>query len=222
MTELSANRIDEIVDSIAREDRGDISLVELLGLSKLMIQSLESLIAGHDDELGGDVKSIARHIERTQVELGQIPPRTATESVLPDADDDLREVVRSTESATQTILEQAERIMAADAEDIDAYRRVVDESVVSIFEACCFQDLTGQRIRRVVDTLAYINQHINHVMSVIEGSERSRAAVRLRGGNELLNGPLSEDEAISQDAADTLFRDEPKSNVVALKTSSME
>lgn len=216
MTDLSADRIDEIVDSLARERKGEIPLVELLGLSKLMIESLESLIAGQDEELSREVNSIARHIERTQVELGQIPPSNATAAALPDADGDLREVVRSTETATHTILESAERIMSADAEDMDSYRQVVDEAVVSIFEACCFQDLTGQRIRRVVDTLSYINQHIGYVMNVIEGGGQSIPKTPTREERGLLGGPQPAGTAISQEEADSVFygRDD---NVVALR-----
>jgi chemotaxis protein CheZ len=217
MTDLSAERVDEIVDSIAGKRQGDISLIELLGLSKLMIESLQSLIEAEDDELGGEVRSIARHIQRTQSELSRIPPREITESVLPEADGDLNEVVRSTESATQTILDSAERIMSASAADVDAYRQVVDEAVVSIFEACCFQDLTGQRIRRVVDTLNYVNRHVAYVTDVINGADRTGMTMPTRNGDGLLSGPQTGGDALTQTDADSLF-ETPPDNVVSFKT----
>jgi chemotaxis protein CheZ len=216
MDDLSAERIDEIVDSIAGKRQGDISLIELLGLSKLMIESLQSLIEAEDDELGGEVRSIARHIQRTQSELSRIPPRELTESVLPEADGDLHEVVRSTENATQTILDSAERIMSASAADVDAYRQVVDEAVVSIFEACCFQDLTGQRIRRVVETLDYVNRHVAYVTDVINGADRKGMTMPTRDGDDLLSGPQTGGDAISQIDADSLFEALPD-NVVSFK-----
>jgi chemotaxis protein CheZ len=215
MDDMSAERIDEIVDSIAQERHGDISLVELLGLSKLMIESLQSVIEAEDGELGDEVRSIAQHIQRTQAELHRLPPRELTEQVLPEADGDLHEVVRSTETATQSILDSAERIMSANSTDADAYRQVVDEAVVSIFEACCFQDLTGQRIRRVVDTLNYVNRHVAYVTEVINGGDRQELTMPTRDNDVLLSGPQG--DALSQSAADTVF-DTPKNNVVSFKT----
>lgn len=215
MDDLSAERIDEMVDSIAQERQGEVSLVELLGLSKLMIESLQSLIEAQDDELGGEVRSIAQHIDRTQAELTRLPPREITETVLPEADGDLHEVVRSTENATQTILDSAERIMSARSTDVDAYRQVVDEAVVSIFEACCFQDLTGQRIRRVVETLDYINRHVAYVTAVINGGARTSLKAPTRDSESLLAGPLT--VGISQADADTVFQ-APPDNIVLFRT----
>ena len=211
--QLSSNRIDEIVDCISQERDGDIPLTELLGLTKVMIESLQSMI----EERGGEVSAIADHIERTQIELDALKPGSLAGETISGADDDLKEVVGATEQATQTILESAERIMAAGDSDMDSYRQIVDEAVVNIFEACCFQDITGQRINRVLATLSYISKHLTHVTGVLNGGDRQAADMEMPEKCSLLNGPQSDDTAISQDAANDLFGT-PDSNVVPLKS----
>ena len=45
----------------------------------------------------------------------------------------------------------------------------IQERVVKIFEACNFQDLTGQRITKVVATLKFIETHIVRMMEIWGG-----------------------------------------------------
>ena len=213
---LSSDRIDEIVDNINQQEDGDVSLVDLLTLAKVMIESLESLIAESDGELGDEVSAIAGRIEKTQIELDGLEPHGFAGQAIPEADEDLKEVVGATEKATQTILESAERIMAANDGNPEEYRQTVDEAVINIFEACCFQDITGQRINRVVETLTYISQHMTYITGVLTGGERIPITAKMPRGNDLLQGPQSTDDAISQDDADSLF-DFSDNNVVPLK-----
>jgi chemotaxis protein CheZ len=73
-------------------------------------------------------------------------------------------VVQATEAAANTIMEAAEAIqdwLASDSKD-PASLRLVSEKVSSIFEACSFQDVTGQRIRRAI-------QHLQQVEQMLEG-----------------------------------------------------
>lgn len=42
----------------------------------------------------------------------------------------------------------------------------IQERVVSIFEACNFQDLTGQRIKKVMTTMKFIENHITVMMDI--------------------------------------------------------
>ncbi len=83
---------------------------------------------------------------------------------------ELGAVVGGTEQATQQILEAAEAIDQAasalvkvDSADQQAQSepRTSRNASSAIFEACNFQDLTGQRISKVMTTMKFIEQHIN-------------------------------------------------------------
>ncbi len=218
MSDVSSERIDEIVECINQDNDGEISLVELLSLAKHMVASLQTIVDEQDDDLSTEVRAITRHIEKTQIELGELPPKELTFESIPKADEDLREVVASTESATQSILDSAETIMSADPDDLEDYRQTVDNAVVSIFEACCFQDMTGQRISRVAETLGHISEHIKYVTDVINGQGGAHLKPTVKSGDPLMNGPQSAKDAISQDLADNVFECGETSNVIRIKT----
>jgi chemotaxis protein CheZ len=84
--------------------------------------------------------------------------------------------------------------------------------VVGIFEACNFQDLTGQRISKVMTTMKFIEHHINVMMDIWGGvdaiKQHAPPVIDTRVGDaRLLNGPKGPDEEghASQDDIDALF-----------------
>ena len=87
----------------------------------------------------------------------------------------------------------------------------IQENIVQIFEACNFQDLTGQRISKVVGTLRFVEERIIKMMDIWGGVETFKEIeVELEhrmGDQGLLNGPALDDDAgiASQDDIDALF-----------------
>ena len=133
---------------------------------------------------------------------------------------ELGAVVGGTEQATQRILEAAETIdQAATAlsrntspDQQKLLSEEIQERVISIFEACNFQDLTGQRIGKVMTTMKFIEGHINVMMEIWGGVDALKAhatpVVDVREGDDrLLNGPKLDGDVghASQDDIDALF-----------------
>ena len=88
----------------------------------------------------------------------------------------------------------------------------IQERVVSIFEACNFQDLTGQRISKVMTTMKFIENHITVMMDIWGGVDAIKAhappIVDDRDDDaKLLNGPKLDGDAghASQNDIDALF-----------------
>jgi chemotaxis protein CheZ len=133
---------------------------------------------------------------------------------------ELDAIVDGTEQATQSILSAAEEIDQA-AGSLSALLKNEHESnlahdisdrVIHIFEACNFQDLTGQRITKVVATLKFIEQHIARMMEIWGGIEAFKdvdpeAYAEREGDKRLINGPklVGETGHASQDDIDALF-----------------
>ena len=119
--------------------------------------------------------------------------------------------MQATETATNTIMECAEAVMAADASDPAAYKALVDEKMMVVFEACSFQDITGQRIAKVVATLQHIEQRVARFADVMQAKdldgfltedEKMRAA---RKEKLLLNGPQLAGKGVDQSKVDEMF-----------------
>ena len=79
--------------------------------------------------------------------------------------------------------------------------------VTKIYEACSFQDITGQRIKKVVDTLTHIEQRLERFASVmgVEDAELEETLEDKRKRENLLNGPALNGPEVAQDDIDALF-----------------
>ncbi|HYC02858.1 MAG TPA: hypothetical protein VED40_06170 [Azospirillaceae bacterium] len=164
-----------------------------------------------------EISDIAGRIKATKVEMAALRHPLANEDRFVEASEELGQVVRATESATNVIIGAAEEI-----EDIIAEVRSqlpegyqnsrlndLNDTILKIYEACNFQDLTGQRITKVVQALSFIEQRIDAMMGVwnqkeFEALPLPPSIARKDEGLEL-HGPGKEAEKISQADIDALF-----------------
>jgi chemotaxis protein CheZ len=157
-------------------------------------------------------------ISRTKREIAVLHGKEGSD--IAKATGELGAVVGGTEEATQQILEAAEAIdnaatALAKVNSVDQQKILseeIQERVVSIFEACNFQDLTGQRISKVMATMKFIENHIVIMMDIWGGVDAIKAHApahvdEREGDAKLLNGPkLDGDEGhASQNDIDALF-----------------
>jgi chemotaxis protein CheZ len=132
---------------------------------------------------------------------------------------ELEAVSKDSEVATQKILAAAEDIdqaadnLAAALKDgIDrGLAQDIRDRVVQIFEACNFQDLTGQRVSHVLETLKFVEEHVARLLAIWHDVEQFTPVVLDAGAKDdrrFLNGPkLADDRGHStQDDIDGMFR----------------
>jgi chemotaxis protein CheZ len=129
-------------------------------------------------------------------------------------------VAESAERATEQILDAAEAIedaansLAASLkrEQEQALALDIRDSVLRIFEACNFQDLSGQRIVKVLATVKFIEERIAHMIAVWGGidafEDYTAAAVAERDRSARLHGPklAGDDGHATQADVDAMFR----------------
>jgi len=188
-------------------------------VSLQMIEGYKAQIA-EAQKLKAELDLIYDAINRTKQEIAAVHLTGFKGPEMARVTNELDAIVGGTESATEAILTHAEEIdqMAATLaprlknDQNQALVADVQDRVVKIFEACNFQDLTGQRITKVVSTLTFIETHILRMMEIwggldafkdIEAEEMSKR----EGEAGLLNGPKIEGDAghASQDDIDALF-----------------
>jgi chemotaxis regulatin CheY-phosphate phosphatase CheZ len=78
---------------------------------------------------------------------------------------ELEGIVNATEDAANRILSAAETIRASIEQSDIADKARVLEQVNAIFEACSFQDLTGQRVRRALQQLQTVEDELANIVS---------------------------------------------------------
>lgn len=206
---ISKEAIKPIIEYLGHETRDRIKPTEVMALSRLMANAIHDEVARHSEDLHNHFRAIVDHIDVMKEEVSRLQASEVTNNRIPTAGTELQSVVKATEDATHTIMEAAEAIMSDAPQDPDAYRTFVDEKMVSIFEACSFQDLSGQRITKVVDTLTFIETRLRRFadhfgVQDAEGHATDEEKAKAKRKEDLiLNGP--EDDGVSQDDIDALF-----------------
>jgi len=192
----------------------DHILRELYALRSQMAEESATPQVDNAIALWSGVDDIQKRIEVTKQEIGALHARGIADAGNSRAAEELRAVVTGTEAATDTILAAAEQIdtivqplQQSDDEQLAADASVIAEQVVQIFEACNFQDITGQRISKVVDSLQFIEERIATMVDVWKTLDLTAPAQTEPTDKGLLNGPALESDqgVVSQDDVDALF-----------------
>lgn len=152
------------------------------------------------DTLLREVRALSGFISKARGEIAAIRPNDLKAEMLPRAGKELEAIVRSTETATGTIMDAAEAIMNADPSE------AVMDHCTKIIEACAFQDLTGQRITKLVQTLTFIEDRLSSMNTVWGGVLDARPEEEA-GDERFLNGPALAGEGHDQAGIDALFDD---------------
>lgn len=163
-----------------------------------------------------ELRALANSIQETKREIAQLRTNNQESDRLIAVAGELDAIVGSTEAATDGILDAAEKIdtiahnLKAHGGDNYATQLAEDlnEAVMVIFEHCNFQDITGQRTTKVVNTLKFVEERIDKMIDIwgrdafeeLLGEDADR-----EDDARLLNGPALGDTGISQNEIDKLF-----------------
>ena len=161
-------------------------------------------------------------ITRTKLEIANLHRSETAGKGMRRVAGELDAVVESTEIATSTILGAVEEIEAnanmlraqSLPKGTQAHVDAILERVIVAYESCNFQDLTGQRISKIVGVLKFVEEHLDRMIEAWSGLDDFRelldaAAPSAPADDEsaLLNGPkLAEDVGhVDQSDIDALF-----------------
>lgn len=173
---------------------------------------LEEAMRACDDAARTVLAQIAQDIAALHTDLKALQPEEITARKIPAAGEELEEVVKATESATNDIMQAAEGLLEACSDADGAFAELVEGKATEIFEACTFQDITGQRIGKVIKTLKVIEDRLNASgivkLAAAIAAEQGTASVSDDDDNPPLEGPaLKEGDGLKQNDIDDLLND---------------
>ena len=150
-----------------------------------------------------EIQVLAKYIDRARQEIAVLSADDVVKCHVITATDELDAIIRHTAEATTTILDACESIERVSTDD---FSKVVPTATSRIYEACSFQDITGQRVGKIVRTLKLIEARIVEILNVFSPSANSEAGAKQRQEDtSLLNGPQQPGAAMDQDAIDALL-----------------
>ncbi len=183
-----------------------------------MLSTMEGDLSEMNLKLYAEVESLARYIVTAKSEIAALRPDEIMSEHLPSATDELDAIVGSTEDATNRILQAMESLEALVGEMPPELGEKVTDAVTQVYESCNFQDITGQRITKVVRALKHIESKVDALVGAF-GEDiakyktthpQAEAAKQEQKPNPmsdsaLLNGPQLPDSASKQDDIDALL-----------------
>lgn len=171
-----------------------------------------------------EILALTQHVQQTRSDIAALRPVDSGANRIEAATGELDAIVAATERATTDILNAAERIqewtarMPRNDEELAEIADAIEAWCIEILTACSFQDITGQRTTKVVNTLKYIEQRVNTMIEIwgvdktISMAEMSASGFTAshrklnddRPDAHLLNGPAL-GGGVDQNAIDALF-----------------
>lgn len=169
---------------------------------------LRARVTPQDAPLIAVLEHISRYVDVTRRDIAELRSSDGSSASFATAADQLEEVVAEAARATNEILSAAETIQGLDPAAPDREAALTD-AVTRIMVACAFQDITGQRIAKVIRTLKEIEMKVVSLATACGGAAESCGLDREPTGasddDALLNGPQLSGSAQTQDDIDKLF-----------------
>jgi chemotaxis protein CheZ len=181
---------------------------------RAVLGSMRGDLTGNEAALLAEVEELANTVANARAEIAALGADDITESHIPSATDELDAIVAHTATATDSILECCEKLDGVTPRLAAEDAQILQDVVTKIYEACSFQDITGQRITKVVTTLKAIEAKVAHMIEVFGRKESlpGRAAPQAMpdpgagaAAASLLNGPQLPSNAMDQSDIDALL-----------------
>jgi chemotaxis protein CheZ len=179
---------------------------------RAVLATMEGDLTATETSLLGEVAELGRTIAAAKAEIAALRVNDINISHIPSATDELDAIVAHTAVATESILETCETLdrVAGElsTETQSALSAQLQDATTRIYEACSFQDITGQRITKVVATLKTIEAKVAHIIAAFGDRRRDLDSSPLPEpppADDLLHGPQLPANAMDQTDIDKLL-----------------
>lgn len=203
----------EKIRTATESTKNPLSTDEVTAIVRDVVTSLAGDVTVSDLKFYAELEDLANYIRHAKQEIAEIKPKDISASHIPHATDELDAVVGATEEATNKIMDVCDTIGSIAGQCTPEISEQLINCTTRIFEACNFQDITGQRITKVVQTLKYIDTKVAALLKALGEEIHHEGTGGEDGGpisdadleKKLLNGPQLPSKAIDQDAIDKLM-----------------
>lgn len=203
--------LEDRIKSIRKKLGDKVEVSEITSIVGEVMGTLEGDFDLREVHFQDEIRTLLKYIDQSKSDLSSIHPKDLSENKIPEASNQLDQVVAATEEATGKIMDSAEELSdLAGTLDGELAEKLMAIST-HIFEASSFQDITGQRVNKVVNTLKYLEEKLTILAHAIGDTDSHIKAkqdtdnISAESDENLLQGPQSVVTGNSQDDIDALF-----------------
>jgi len=208
--------IEERIETVKENFDNQISFDEVSKVVADVMGSIHGDVALESLQMKDELKHLLSYIEQAKSEISSLRPKEYSTNKIPEASNELDAIVKGTEAAAEKVMDSADEISELAQNCDDDLKAKLEEISTNLFEASGFQDITGQRVSKVVATLGHLEEKLSSLADAIGDNDLDKADVEngdidkdyeAMSNEEFLNGPQLEEEAQDQAAIDALFDD---------------
>ena len=212
----AGSALPQLLQELREKPDGTFGVGEVADIIERLMTALKVDPAVSRRKLCAELNDLSRLIRTTKDEIALLSPDDVKHEYLPKAADELDAIVAATADATNAIMDATEIIEAAMSGVEGETRDQLLDATTRIYEACGFQDITGQRINKVVGALKEIETRIDALLTAFGGDVVIRKPIKaiktkkktdkkVLTDEDLLEGPQKVGEVHAQEDIDTLF-----------------
>lgn len=177
-------------------------------------------ISARGRKLRSEIRRLSEFIHAVRSDIVAVWTDEVKKEFIPTATDELDAIIEATAEATNAIMDAVEAIEKAGDGLTGEPAAKLSEGTTKVYEACGFQDITGQRITKVIKALKEIEHRVDAMVAAFGeeiGSPSAKAATpapaKTKDGEgtkpvtdeDLLNGPQLKSTAKTQAEIDALL-----------------
>ncbi|MEQ8504056.1 MAG: protein phosphatase CheZ [Rhodospirillales bacterium] len=204
------------LQELGKDPGGTVKVDEVAEVVEAILATMQGDLSAVDVKLYEELESLSRFISEAKTDIAALRPDEVKDEFIPKAADELDAIVDATAEATNSIMDAVGEIEAVMSKLKGKNADKLMDATTKIYEACGFQDITGQRITKVVGALQHIEEKVDALLTAF-GDEISKYKAanpkaeeppveeELPADEDLLHGPQMKEEAMSQDDIDALL-----------------
>lgn len=205
------------LQELGRDPGGTVNVTEIADVVEAILSTMQGDLSAVDVRLYEELESLSRFISEAKSDIAALRPDEVKDEFLPKAADELDAIVEATADATNSIMDAVGEIEDVMSKLKGKNADQLMDATTKIYEACGFQDITGQRITKVVGALHHIEEKVDALLTAFGDEIAKYKAANPKpeaepvveeqkpSDEDLLHGPQMKEQAMSQDDIDALL-----------------
>ena len=204
------------LQELGREPGGSVKVEEIAEVVEAILTTMQGDLSAVDVRLYEELESLSRFISEAKSDIAALRPDEVKDEFLPKAADELDAIVEATAEATNSIMDAVGEIEEVMSKLKGKNSEQLMDATTKIYEACGFQDITGQRITKVVGALQHIEEKVDALLNAFGDeiakykaanpkTEEAPVEEPIPADEDLLHGPQKKEAAMSQADIDALL-----------------
>ena len=204
------------LQELGREPGGSVKVEEIAEVVEAILTTMQGDLSAVDVRLYEELESLSRFISEAKSDIAALRPDEVKDEFLPKAADELDAIVEATAEATNSIMDAVGEIEEVMSKLKGKNSERLMDATPKIYEACGFQDITGQRITKVVGALQHIEEKVDALLNAFGDeiakykaanpkTEEAPVEEPIPADEDLLHGPQKKEAAMSQADIDALL-----------------